>query len=115
MKTLLNVAFFLLLLSLAGFLPGMTSPLPIIGVTPMGLATLLCIGWAAYDLFIAPLLDGIKVEDKGEGEQLSYTIKGRKALMVQLLASGWSRLFSARKAEKKDGEKEEFEKKINLS
>jgi len=114
-KTVFNVLFMLLLVSLAGFLPGMETALPLIGMSPIGVLSLGLIAWGVYDLFLAPLLDGIKVEEEdGKPVSLSYTIKGKKALVVQLMASGWSRLFKAGKA-KKGAKKPKFEKKINLS
>jgi hypothetical protein len=114
MKVLFNVAFLLLLVSTAGFLPGMNQALPLIGMTPVGVLSLGIVGWALYDLLVAPVLDGVKVEEEdGKPVSLSYTIQGKKALVVQLMASGWSRLFKAGKAKSKS--KSKFEKKINLS
>jgi hypothetical protein len=115
MKTILNVAFLLLLVSLAGFLPGMETAIPLIGMSPVGILSLGLIGWGLYDLFLAPVLDGVQVEQEdGKPVSLSYTIQGRKALVVQLIGSAAARLFKAGKA-KKGAKKPTFEKKINLS
>lgn len=115
MKTIFNLLFLLLCVSLAGYLPGMQEALPLIGMTPVGCLGLGLVLWAGYDLVFAPLLDGIQEEKGPDGKSvLSYTVKGRKALVVQLVAGLAGRLFKAEKA-KKSGKKVNYEKKINLS
>jgi hypothetical protein len=60
MKTVFNVLFLLLLISTAGFLPGMNMALPLIGMTPIGVLSLAIVAWGLYDLLLAPMLDGIE-------------------------------------------------------
>ncbi len=114
MKTVFNVLFLLLLVSTAGFLPGMDMALPLIGMTPIGILSLAIVAWGVYDVLVAPVLDGVKIEESNGKQSLSYTIQGRKALVVQLIGSAAARLFKAGKA-KKGAKKPTFEKKINLS
>lgn len=113
-KTLFNLLFLFLLVSVAGFLPGMQMPLPLIGMTPVGLLGLSLVVWAVYDLLLGPVLDGIEEEKDSDGKsQLSYTIKGRKALIVQLVAGLAARLFKADSKAKKA--KKSYQKTIKLS
>lgn len=113
-KTLFNLLFLLLCVALAGYLPGMQAPLPILGMTPVGLLSLALVAWAGYDLILAPMLDGIQEEKDSDGKsQLSYTIKGRKALIVQLVAGLAARLFKADSKAKKS--KKSYQKTIKLS
>lgn len=115
-KTIFNLLFLLLLVSVAGYLPGMQEALPLIGMTPVGVLGLGLVLWAGYDLLLAPMLDGIQEEKGPDGKSvLSYTIKGRKALVVQLVAGLAGRLFKADSKTKKSGKGTGYEKKINLS